>query len=63
MDLQRISDPLTQAQKLEVVSVDALKLHQRVAEDDEDALIGDLIEAAYDYLSGPEGWLELFPPM
>ena len=57
MDLQRISDPLTQQQKLAVVSIDALKLHQRVAEDDEDVLIGDLLEAAYDYLSGPEGWL------
>jgi len=57
VDLQRISDPLTQQQKLAVVSIDALKLHQRVAEDDEDVLIGDLLEAAYDYLSGPEGWL------
>lgn len=57
MDLQRISAPLTLGQKLGVVSIDALKLHQRVAEDDEDQLIADLIEAAYDYLSGPEGWL------
>ncbi|MGX9981134.1 head-tail connector protein [Methylobacterium fujisawaense] len=57
MDLQRISPPLTQVQKLTVVSIDALKLHQRVEEDDGDALIGDLIEAAFDYLSGPEGLL------
>ena len=57
MDLQRISPPLTQAQKLTVVSIDALKLHQRVEEDNTDELIGDLIEAAFDYLSGPEGLL------
>lgn len=56
MDLQRISTPLTQAQKLTVVTLDALKLHQRITETDEDVLVGDLIEAAYDYLSGPEGW-------
>jgi hypothetical protein len=57
MDLQRISTPLTRSQKLDVVSIEAVKLHQRVAEDDEDQLIADLIEAAFDYLSGPEGWL------
>ncbi len=59
MDLRRISPALTREQKLAVVSVDEVKAQARVPLSDksEDALIAGYIEAAYDYLSGPEGWL------
>lgn len=57
MDLRLISTPLTQAQKLAVVPLAEVKLAARVTHTREDTLIQDDIEAAYDYLSGPEGWL------
>jgi len=57
MDLQLLSDPITKAQKLEVVPVSEVKRDLRITHGDDDASIGDDIEAAYDYLAGPEGWL------
>jgi len=57
IDLRRVSPPLTHADKLKVVSLEMVKLQARVTGDDENALIGSYIEAAYDYLSGPNGWL------
>jgi uncharacterized phiE125 gp8 family phage protein len=59
MDLSLISVPLTQAQKLAVVSVPEVKRQVRVLEstDDIDVQMADDIEAAYDFLAGPEGWL------
>lgn len=57
MDLRRTSPPITRAMKLGVVSIEDVKAQARVTHDSEDNLIGDYIEAAFDYLSGPEGWL------
>ncbi|GJE14015.1 head-tail connector protein [Methylobacterium longum] len=57
MDLRRISDPLTPAQKLEVVTLEKAKAHLRVRHTDEDTLITDWIVAAFDFLHGPSGWL------
>lgn len=57
MDAIRTSEPLTHAQKLNVVSINELKLHARIIEDDENALLGEFIEAAFDHLHGPTGWL------
>jgi uncharacterized phiE125 gp8 family phage protein len=57
MDLRRISPALTREDKLSVVSVADVKAQARVIGSDEDELIASYIEAAYDYLSGPEGWL------
>lgn len=72
MDLRRISDPLTREQKLAVLPIAKVKAQERVAHDTEDELIGDHIEAAFDHLHGPDGWLngyclleeefEFFPP-
>jgi uncharacterized phiE125 gp8 family phage protein len=50
MDVRLVSPPLTQADKLAVVSVDDVKLQARITHDSEDALIADDIEAAYDYI-------------
>ncbi|WP_048710790.1 head-tail connector protein [Microvirga massiliensis] len=57
MDLRRISTSLTREQKLAVVSIADVKAQVRVSHSEEDELIAVFIEAAYDYLSGPEGWL------
>jgi uncharacterized phiE125 gp8 family phage protein len=57
MDLRRISPALTREQKLGVVTVPQVKAQARVIGDDEDGLIESYIISAYDYLSGPEGWL------
>lgn len=57
MDLRRISDALTRAQKLMVLPVTKVKAQERVLHSDEDDLIGDHIEAAFDHLHGPAGWL------
>lgn len=59
MDLQLLSTPLTKEQKLEVVPVAELAKHLRIRDLDEDEaeVMEDDIEAAYDYLAGPEGWL------
>lgn len=57
MSLRRISDPLTREKKLSVVSVPDVKAQARITTNDEDGLIADYIETAFDYLSGPEGWL------
>lgn len=57
MDLRRISLPHTHGDKLKVVSIEEVKQLARVTDDGENALIGTYIEVAYDYLSGPEGWL------
>ena len=57
MDLRRISTPLTLDQKLSVVSLVTLKAQARVRHDDEDALLKGYITAAFDFLHGPDGWL------
>lgn len=57
MDLRRISDPLTREQKLSVLPIAKVKAQERVAHSEEDELIGDHIEAAFDHLHGPDGWL------
>ncbi|CAM5769805.1 head-tail connector protein [Bosea minatitlanensis] len=57
MDFRRTSTALTREQKLAVVSVADVKAQERITNSYEDALIGQYIEAAYDYLAGPDGWL------
>lgn len=57
MDVRRISAPLTREQKLEVLPIATVKMQERVFHEMEDALIGDHIEAAFDHLHGPKGWL------
>lgn len=57
MDLRLISEPLTLEQKLGVVTLDAVKAQARVRHDDEDALIQGYIASAFDFLHGPDGWL------
>ena len=57
MDVRRISDPLKLAAKLQVVTREKAKAHMRVRHADEDDLIQDLIGAAFDFLHGPDGWL------
>ena len=57
MDLRLISTPLTRELKLSVVTVADVKAQARVSHNDEDELIASYIDAAYDFLSGPHGWL------
>lgn len=57
MDLRRTSPLLTQEQKLTVVTLAQAKMQARVSHGFEDDLIKGYIEAAYDFLSGPVGWL------
>lgn len=57
MDLRRTSAPLTQTDKLAVVSVADVKSYARITSTDEDALIADEIETSYDFFSGEKGWL------
>lgn len=57
MIIERVSTPLTLAQKLAVVPLPELRRHLRITELDDDWVLAEDIEAAYDYLSGPEGWL------
>jgi uncharacterized phiE125 gp8 family phage protein len=64
MALTLLSPPLTQRQKLSIVTIEEVKRQGRILENDEDDLIADLIETAYDYLTGPTGWMrgvELIP--
>jgi uncharacterized phiE125 gp8 family phage protein len=56
-DLALVSDPLTRDQKVAVCPVADVKMQARVSHDDEDDLIEAYIEVAYDFLSGPNGWL------
>src|SRR4051812_2884453 len=60
MDLRLISPPLTMAEKLAVIPIADVKAQARVSHNDEDALIESYIEAAFDFLSGPDGWLGRF---
>ncbi len=55
--IELISDPLTLAQKLVVVPVPEMKRHARISGPHDDRQIAEDIETAYDFLSGPEGWL------
>lgn len=59
VDLRLISTPLTAAEKIAVCPVADVKVQVRADPNysGEDALIGNYIEAAYDFLSGPDGWL------
>lgn len=57
MDLRRISAPLTLDQKLAVVTLDEAKAQARVRHADEDDLIKGYVAAAFDFLHGPDGWL------
>lgn len=59
MDLRRISPALTRQHKLEVVSIEQMMAQVRLrnaSQSDRDQLADD-IEAAYDFLTGREGWL------
>lgn len=57
MGLRLLSTPLDRAAKLAVVSVAEAKAQARITTSAEDDLIGSFIETAYDFLSGPDGWL------
>lgn len=57
MDVRRISDPLTPEAKLEVVTLEKAKAHLRVRHAEEDGLLSDLIVTGFDFLHGPDGWL------
>ncbi|MHB2205058.1 head-tail connector protein [Methylobacterium sp. CM6257] len=57
MDLRLISAPLTLEQKLAVVSLEEAKAQARVRHNDEDQLFTGYIAAAFDFLHGPDGWL------
>jgi uncharacterized phiE125 gp8 family phage protein len=51
------SDPLTEAEKAAVVGVPELKRHLRISGSDEDRELVEYLATAYDFLSGPDGWL------
>lgn len=57
MDYRRISAPLTREQKLEVCPLDLVKMQARIRHSDEDRLLISYICTAFDFLHGPEGWL------
>src|SRR4051812_28741787 len=57
MDLSLISTPLTRDQKVAVCPLAIVKAQARILSDDENDLIERYIETAYDFLSGPDGWL------
>src|SRR5688500_17073885 len=57
LDLRLTSTPLTTAEKVAVCPVADVKAQARVTRSDEDDLIESYVEAAYDFLSGPHGWL------
>jgi uncharacterized phiE125 gp8 family phage protein len=57
LDLRRTSTALTRAEKVAVCPVADVKAQARITHNDEDDLIAAYIETAYDFLSGPEGWL------
>lgn len=56
-ELTRISAPLTLAQKVAVVPVPEMRRHARISQLDDDRLLAEDIEAAYDFLAGEDGWL------
>lgn len=56
-DVVRVSPPLSMDQKTAVVGVAETRRHLRISSTDEDRLLAEDIEAAYDFLSGPDGWL------
>ena len=51
------STPLTESQKAAVVGVPELKRHLRVSGSEEDRDLVEYLATAYDFLSGPDGWL------
>lgn len=59
MEITRIAGP-THGDKLGIVSIEALKLHLRITHTDEDALLAEMIETAYDHLTGYAGWTNGF---
>ena len=60
MDVRRISPALTVEQKLDVVTLATAKAQARVSHAAEDVLITSYIAAAFDFLTGPAGWLVNF---
>lgn len=57
MEFRRTSAPITRAAKLGVLPLIEVKEHIRIAHDLEDRVLESFIASAYDYLSGPVGWL------
>lgn len=57
MDPVLVSTPLTRNQKLAVCPVPRVKMQARIDGNDEHELLASYIVAAYDFLSGPNGWL------
>jgi uncharacterized phiE125 gp8 family phage protein len=56
-DLVRVSPPLALDDKTKVVGVVEVRQHLRITDTSEDRILAEDIEAAYDFLSGPDGWL------
>jgi uncharacterized phiE125 gp8 family phage protein len=57
MDPVLVSTPLTRNQKLAVCPVPRVKMQARIVASDEHELLASYVVAAYDFLSGPNGWL------
>lgn len=57
VQLRLVSSPLTRAQKLAVVPVSDLQGHLRISHNDENGFLEDLIETAYNRMTGADGFL------
>jgi uncharacterized phiE125 gp8 family phage protein len=57
VDLRRVSTAITPVQKMAVCPLDEVKMQLRITSSDEDSLLQEYIVVAYDFLSGPDGWL------
>lgn len=57
MEFSRTSAPISLAAKLTVLTVPEMREHIRISHDYEDRLLEGFIDAAYDLLAGPQGWL------
>lgn len=57
MEFRRTSTPITISQKLDIVTVADLRTQNRIMNTYEDEALETYIEAAYDFMAGPEGWL------
>lgn len=56
MDL-RLKTPVTEQAKRDLVGLEKFKLHAKIRDGSEDDLLKDYLVAAYDFLSGYDGWL------